>query len=132
MEHQDRLLQQLETATLVADWSAQSMVASELPQKSEWLRDIVDAIAKLLEVRERVYTECPQLRPETQDAGEPSTPAYGPDNPMPAAIRDWLKLHEAVDVLRCLAAGPNPVLARIVAGELGELEAQLDAFPAAD
>lgn len=119
----DRLLQ---AAELFGDWAAQAVVALDLAPRQQNLRRVTDAIAGLYAVRKKLYAARPELRPAAPRAAEPDAELYGPDNPVPPAIRQWLALDGAVRLFECLRGCPNPVLAELATRELPALAAERD------
>lgn len=126
-----RLEKMLDTAAVIVDWAAQDVVTTALEPKDENLRLLVEVVGNLYRVRDRLRAAHPDAA--SGGATERHTRllqdgAYGPDNPMPAAVRELLELIQAVDVLDCLIDAPNPTLAALAARERDQLESRLDAL----
>ena len=120
-----RLEKLLETAATIADWAAQDVVAASLEPKDENLHLLVDAVANLYRVRDRLRATHPAAERHTR---LPQDGAYGPDNPMPATVRELLETIQASDLLDGLAGAPNPMLAEIARRERPLLETRIDAL----
>lgn len=126
-----RLEKLLDTAAVIVDWAAQDVVTTALEPKDENLHLLVEVVGNLYRVRDRLRAAHPDAAANglterhtrlLQDG------AYGPDSPMPAAVRELLELIQAVDLLDCLIDAPNPTLAALAARERDQLESRLDAL----
>ena len=122
------LLNLLRSAALLTDWAAQDLVAVSLEPRKKHLRKLVEAVANLFEVRDELLRIRPELAPPAASGESADQSAYGPDNPMPQALRDYFELASAIEVLEGFAGGHNPELAAIARDALPGLQAKLAAF----
>lgn len=126
-----RLEKLLETAATITDWAAQDVVAVTLEPQDDNLHLLVDAVANLYRVRDRLRAAHPAAEPARtaeRHTRLPQDGAYGPDNPMPAAVRELLEAIQASDLLDSLADAPNAILAEIARRERPRLETRIDAL----